>query len=56
MKRRGLPLETEQYKNVEYIDDNAVFIPQPIEKKSAFFRFGKKKSSPKADNNDASTK
>ncbi|MBD5547473.1 MAG: AI-2E family transporter [Lachnospiraceae bacterium] len=56
LKRRGLPLETEQYKNVEYIDDNAVFIPQPIEKKSAFFRFGKKKSSPKADNNDASTK
>lgn len=50
LKRRGLPLETEQYKNVEYIDDNAVFVPQLVEKKSTFFRLGKKKSSQKTDN------
>ena len=50
LKRRGLPLETEQYKNVEYIDDNAVFIPQSVDKKSAFFRLGKKRLPQKVDN------
>ena len=43
LKRKGLPLETEQYKNVEYIDDNALFVPQSVDKKSAFFRLGKKR-------------
>ena len=43
LKRKGLPLETEQYKNVEYIDDNALFVPQSVDKKSALFRLGKKR-------------
>ena len=49
LKRKGLPLETEQYKNVEYIDDNALFVPQSVDKKSAFFRLGKKRPPQKAD-------
>ena len=49
LKKRGLPLETAKYKNVEYIDDNAVFIPQSVDKKSTFFKLGRKKSAPKAD-------
>ncbi|MDE7444341.1 MAG: AI-2E family transporter [Lachnospiraceae bacterium] len=54
LKRKGLPLETEQYKNVEYIDDNALFVPQSVDKKSAFFRLGKKRPPQKADHyNDA---
>lgn len=50
LKRKGLPLETEQYKNVEYIDDNSVFVSQSADKKSAFFRLGKKRPPQKDDN------
>lgn len=46
LKKKGLPLSTEQYKNVEYINDDAVFIFHPVDKKSTFFKLGKKKNIP----------
>ena len=55
LKKRGLPSETAKYKNVEYIDDNAVFIPHAVDKKSTFFKLARKKPMPKAnDSNDLS--
>ncbi|MDE7286238.1 MAG: hypothetical protein K2N55_05285, partial [Lachnospiraceae bacterium] len=51
LKRRGLPLETDKYKNVEFIDDNAVFVPQAVDKKNTFFKIGRKKPALKADDN-----
>ncbi len=56
LKKRGLPLETNQYLNVKYIDEGDVFIPKediPIESiKNTFLKLGKRKGSvqPKKDN------
>lgn len=47
LERRGLPQETAQYQNLDYIDENAVFIPHAVNKKSTFFKIGRKK--PKTD-------
>lgn len=43
LKRKGLPQETSQYQNLDYIDENAVFIPHTVNKKSTFFKLGRKR-------------
>lgn len=43
LKRKGLPQETSQYQNLDYIDENAVFIPHIVDKKSTFFKLGRKR-------------
>lgn len=43
LKRKGLPQETSQYQNLDYIDENAVFIPHTVDKKSTFFKLGRKR-------------
>lgn len=45
LKRKGLPSETIKYQNVDYIDENAVFVPHPVDKKSTLFKLGKKNPS-----------
>lgn len=56
LKRKGLPQETSQYQNLDYIDENAVFIPHTVDKKSTFFKLGKKRhktnSASQADNSN----
>lgn len=43
LKRRGLPQETTQYQNLDYINEDAVFISHTEDKKSTFFKIGRKK-------------
>lgn len=43
LKKKGLPVETSQYQNVDYINDDSVFIPHAPNKKSTFFKIGRKK-------------
>lgn len=50
--KRGLPLETSKYLNVDYIQDS-VFIPMDESKNTTFFKLGKKKE--KKDGQDASS-
>ena len=50
--KRGLPLETSKYLDVDYIQDN-VFIPIDENKNTAFFKLGKKKT--KKDEQDTSS-
>ena len=52
LKRRGLPLETEKYKNVDYIDENAVLVLHPVDKKNTFFKLVEKKTGKNVNNND----
>ncbi|MCI8614441.1 MAG: AI-2E family transporter [Lachnospiraceae bacterium] len=45
LRKRGLPVETKEYLNVEYINENAVFVPKEDlsrdSRKNAFFNLGK---------------
>lgn len=44
LEKRGLPTQTEQYLNVDYIEDTATFIPRNTDKnQKSFFRLGKKR-------------
>lgn len=49
LSRRGLPSDTDRYRNVDYIDENAVFIAHPADKKNTFFKLGRKKPAPKTE-------
>lgn len=46
--KKGLPLETSRYRDVDYIQDDYVFVPRKeVEKKSIFFKIQKKNRNPK---------
>lgn len=46
--KKGLPLETSRYRDVDYIQDDYVFVPiKEVEKKSIFFKIKKKNRNPK---------
>lgn len=48
--KKGLPLETSRYRDVDYIQDDYVFVPRKeVEKKSIFFKIQKKNRNPKED-------
>ena len=54
LRKRGLPTETHLYQEVDYINENAVFIPKNTQEHSTFFKlkipsFMKKENNSKND-------
>ena len=54
LTKRGLPLETSRYRDVDYIQGN-VFIPMDETKNTTFFKLGKKKQDTAKDGKNDST-